>query len=156
MEPLTGKKTLLIFLLSFGLVFAVNGYMIVKAVNTYTGEDADNAYLQGADYNRTLDRRAEQSTLGWNAAIAAERVGKGALRVLVRISGQNLQPLDGLRISGVLRHPADANRDRALALEERGAGVYVATLAHVEPGAWDIVVTAHGHPFDAARPIWLR
>jgi nitrogen fixation protein FixH len=158
LKPLTGKKTLLIALATFGVVFAVNGYMVAKAISTYTGEDADDAYIVGANYNQTLARRAEQAALGWHAAIGAEREGASGVRLVVSVKARDGRPVDRLNISGVLRHPSDAHRDRTITLTETQAGVYAATLEHVAPGSWDVDVHsgAHNRPFDATRTVWLR
>ncbi len=157
-KPLTGRKTFAIVLAIFGIVFAVNGYMVAMAVSTYTGEDENSAYLQGANYNQTLDRRAEQAALGWRATIGAEREQGHGLRVFVSVVGRNGYPVRQLRMLGVLRHPSDASRDRPLILKEEKAGVYAARLDNVASGAWDVVVHAgeHSTPFEATRNLWLR
>lgn len=157
-RPLTGRKTLAILLASFGVVFAVNGYMIARAVGTYSGEDADNAYLQGANFNETLARRAQQARLGWHATIAAGAETNGALRIVVEVADRRDRPVGQLTMAGELRHPSDANRDKRFAITEERPGVYAATLAHVARGAWDVVVNTTGHhpPFEASGRIWLR
>jgi nitrogen fixation protein FixH len=157
-RELTGRKTLAICLVSFGVVFAVNGYMVAQALSTFRGDDENDAYLQGVDYNQTLDRREKQAALGWHAAIGAERQHSDALRIVVSVLDPAGRPVQGLKVSGVLRHPADANRDRALALREQRAGVYVTSLEHVAAGSWSVIVhtQTHNQPFEATRQVWLR
>ena len=57
-----------------------------------------------------------------------------------------LRPLDeagvalpGLSVTGVLRHPADARRDRPIVFGETAPGVYVASDA-ASSGSWTLVV----------------
>jgi len=164
MAPLTGRKTLAILVASFGVVFAVNGYMIAQAVNTFRGEAAStfrgesekDEYLQGIDYNRTLARRAEQKARGWHAAIGAIRVAGGAIQVALDVKARDGSPVSGLKIEGVLRHPSDAHRDLALAFTDAGSGTYRALLQHVSPGVWEVEVRSPNTPFEASRSLWLR
>ena len=165
-KPLTGRRTLAIFLVSFGVVFAVNGYMIAEAVKTFRGEavssfhgeSENDEYLQGVNFNDTLARRAEQKALGWQANIGAARDSRGLVRIELRVKTRAGSPVDGLKLDGVLRHPSDAHRDRPLAFAEKGAGAYEALASHVTPGAWDVEVRSgsRGAPFEASRGIWLQ
>ncbi len=157
-KELTGRGTLMILLASFGIVFAVNGYMAAEAIQTFRGDDEDHAYLQGIDYNLTLDRRAAQRALGWQAAIGAKRDSSGVLHIALSMTGRNGQPLKHLSLDGLLRHPTDANRDRRLHLTETRDGFYSGALAQVTPGAWNLVVEdpSSKTPFEAERSLWLR
>lgn len=164
MKPLTGRKTLAILVASFGVVFAVNGYMIAQAINTFRGEAASNfrgaseadEYLQGINYNETLARRAQQKAMGWQAAIGASREVSGAVRVVLDVRSRDGSPVEGLNIQGVLRHPSDAHRDQVLAFVEKGSGAYQALLTRAAPGAWEVDVRSPNVPFEASRTVWLR
>lgn len=154
-RELTGRKVLIWLVASFAVVFAVNIYFIVIAVQTFRGEDEQKPYLQGVEYNQTLARRAEQEKLGWKASIGAQRLASGAVRVAVTLKQPNGAPETKQNLTGELRHPADETRDRALRLHEAGPGEYVAEIPGVSAGAWDVIVAAQQSPFEASRRLWV-
>lgn len=157
-STLTGSKVLLMMVSFFGIVVAVNSFFIYEAVNTFRGEDAKGAYLQGLDYNTTLDARSAQAALGWRATIGAARDASGTVRIDVDVRERNGLPVAGLRVDGSLDHPSDAERDRDLAFGAAGEGSYRATATNVARGNWEVIVrakAADGTPFEARRRIWL-
>jgi nitrogen fixation protein FixH len=159
MTCLTGTKVVLMMTAFFGVVIAVNGVFIYEAIATFRGEDAKSAYLQGIDYNRTLDARAAQARLGWRATIGATRSRAGVVRVEVALRGVDARPvLESLRVTGSLDHPSDAERDVDLTFQSAGGGVYIGTASGVTPSSWNIVVRAKrpgGTQFEAWRQVSL-
>jgi nitrogen fixation protein FixH len=155
---LTGRVILLWLAGFFGVVIAVDAGFIWASVATYRGEDEQKPYLQGIEYNRTLDRRAEQARLGWTSHIEARRLPSGAVDLVVTLRNAAGAPQSVARLDGELRHPADETRDHPLHLVERRKGEYGAQLSGVSPGAWDVVVsTPQGAvPFEASERLWLR
>jgi nitrogen fixation protein FixH len=154
-KVLTGRKVLFWLVATFAVVIAVNGVFIAEAVRTWPGEDVAHPYLQGNDYNRTLARNAEQAGLGWRAKIAARRESDGVVTVLVSIDARAALPAS-LSMTGFLRHPMDAGRDRPLVFRRTDAHTFACRLSGVSPGAWDVVVNAEqATPFAATRRIWL-
>ncbi len=155
-RTLTGTKILLWLLGTFGVVFAVNGLFIAKAVSTYPGEDVSNPYLQGIDYNRTLSDRAVQAANGWHATISGARTANGRVTISIIVSSRETLPA-GFSLVGELRHPADAERDHKLRFVEPSPGTFVGQAAGVTSGAWDVVVRTNSRvPFEASRRLWLR
>lgn len=154
----TGRHVLAALLLSFAAVVGINGYFIFAAERTYPGEDVSRPYLQGLEYNRILDARARQAALGWHAIIAGARDAQGAAKIVVTLADRSGAPLSGVRLNGMLRHPMNEERDRAIVFETMGSGSYVGRVAHAGAGSWDVVVTVRsGHePFEAKRRIWLH
>lgn len=155
----TGRHILAVLFLSFGAVAGINGYFIVEAERTYPGEDVYRPYLQGLDYNRILNGRARQAALGWRATIGGARDAKGLVTITVMLADKRGAPLPGVELSGMLRHPMDEERDRAIAFEAEGGGGYAGRIAHVDSGSWDVVVTNRSvkdAPFEAKRRIWLH
>ena len=140
----------------FGLIFATNAIFITAAVKTFRGEDEQRPYLQGALYNQTLARRAEQARLGWQAGITARRTLSGNVRVVVQLRQHNGDTQTQASLTGEMRHPADENRDRPLRFSEMSPGIYEAELTGLAPGNWDVLVSNQGHdPFQASRRLWL-
>lgn len=154
-RTLTGRHVLLTLVGTFGVVIAVNAYFVTRAVETYPGEDVQNPYLQGVDYNQTLARHAEQSATDWTATIGASRRTDGAAEITVAIDSHGKPLPQGFAVSGILRHPADAERDQPLRFQASGPNTFAARLANVDRGAWDVSLSASGAPFEASRRIWL-
>ena len=155
-KTLTGRGVSLWLAGFFGLIFATNAIFITAAVKTFRGEDEQRPYLQGVVYNQTLERRAKQAKLGWQARISARREESGKVGIIVELHRRDGQPETGEVMAGELRHPADENLDRPLRFSEMSPGVYQAELAHIAPGNWDVLVSNRGHdPFQASRRLWL-
>lgn len=137
----TGKHVLIAMLAFFATVIAVNGVFITLALQSFPGEDVKRSYLQGLAYNQTLVERRAERALGWRAEVAFAMTAQGpALEAYVRDSGA--QAIDGLRIEGVLRRPAESAHDIALSFSPRGQGRYVASISNLPPGVWDLRATA--------------
>jgi nitrogen fixation protein FixH len=154
---LTGRGVLLWLLAFFGVIIAVNVSFIVASINTFSGEDEREPYLQGIAYNHTLAERSQQEKLKWSATISASRLASGAVRVFVTIVDAQGLPQSQIRLSGELRHPADENRDHAIRLRDVGDGRYEADVKGVAPGAWDVIIeSASSHqPFEAERRLFV-
>ena len=153
---LTGRGMLLWLAGFFGIIFVTNAIFITAAVKTFRGEDEQNPYLQGVAYNQTLEHRAEQAKLGWQASIVARRTASGRVNVTVALHRRDGKPQTQAVMTGELRHPADENRDRPLRFSEISAGIYQAELTDVAPGNWDVLVNSkNGAPFQASRRLWV-
>lgn len=156
-RPLTGRGVLLWLGGFFLVVFAVNAAYIAISIGTFRGEDEQKPYLQGIEYNRTLQRRAEQARLGWTAEIHAERAAGGHVDVVVDLKGRAGRPQTDATLAGELRHPADENRDRTLSLTEIAPGRYRADAGPVQAGFWDVVINggAKDRPFETSARLWV-
>jgi nitrogen fixation protein FixH len=155
---LTGRGILIWLGGFFGVIVAVNVVFIWTSIATYRGEDEQKPYLQGIEFNHTLERRAEQAKLGWTSHIAAQRLASGAVEVIVTLKDASGAPQSVSGLYGELRHPADENRDRALHLVERAKGEYLAQLSGVKAGAWDVMISTPSKdlPFEASERLWVR
>jgi nitrogen fixation protein FixH len=156
---ITGRQVLLMIVAFFGVDVAVNTYFVFAAVNTFRGEDAPGAYLQGLDYNQTLAARTAQARLGWRATIQASRNGSGITIIDVTVVDRDGATISTLSPTGMLQHPSDAHQDRAMTFHPAGDGAYATTLHDVAPGHWNIVIRAKaedGTPFEARRQVWLH
>src|SRR5690242_11403122 len=110
-RKLSGKSVLAILVAFFGLIVGVNAIFIVEAASTFRGEDEQQPYLQGIEYNKTLAKRAEQAKLGWSATLSATRDNSGRLHIDVAIRDRQGQKLRHLRLVSELRHPSDSAHD---------------------------------------------
>lgn len=152
---LTGRGVLLWLLGFFGIILAMNAWYITVSIRTFRGEDEQLPYLQGVTFNQTLARRAAQHSLGWRAEMTAVRQPSGAVRLRLAVRDGDGRPVGGLHLSGVLRHPADENRDHPLSLRPLADGAYEADIGNVAPGAWDALVRDAQRPFETERRLWV-
>jgi nitrogen fixation protein FixH len=158
-RKLSGRDVFLLLTAFFVVIFAVNGIFIAQAVMTFRGEDQQDPYLQGIDFNRTLEREALQKSIGWRASIEGTRTNRGSAEIVVTLKDSRLEPVRHLLLQGMLRHPSDQHRDRAFTLSEISPGAYASRLNGIAAGAWDVVVLTPSKltpPFEAERRLWLR
>lgn len=132
MRGLRGVHVLGVISGFFGVTFAVNGLFIARAVGTFPGEDVKNSYVQGNDYNATLAQRAEQKRLGWEAEAGLEGGSKPVF--VLRLKDATGRPVGGLDATLRWRWIGRDADDAVLALQERGPGEFVGTLATPGPG----------------------
>jgi nitrogen fixation protein FixH len=144
MEPrLTGKHILFILLGAFAVIGAVNAAFIYFALSTGPGEERGASYEVGLRYNNILAEERTQTALQWHHQ---SQIAQGA-RLRVSITDNAGAPVPGLAVTGNFGRPADGNADRSLFFKEVDAGLYEATLGHIEPGSWVLSFTA-----EKARP----
>lgn len=141
----------------FGIVIAVNVFYVGVAISSFPGEDTPKSYAQGLHYNQTLAERAEQRARGWRAIADATRSAEGRVKIAVSIFDSAGKSIHDLKIEGVLRRPAQETGDHVLAF--RGSPeAYVSELSPVDPGRWDLRVTAtdaDGFEFQVEKRVWL-
>lgn len=132
------------FLLFFGVVITVDAIFITMAYRTHPGEDVPRSYVQGLNYNETLERRRVQAELGWTA-----RVNRVDSEVLIEVRDAAGDLVSGLAMAGRLNHRTDTSRDCALTFDERRDGVYVASLPCGGVGSWRLRALNEGEtPFE--------
>ena len=130
-RPLTGRKVLAIFIGAFGIVFAVNFYMMYRAIDGFPGLVVQSSYVAGQGFD---ERRAAQEALGWRMQV---RHDDG---VLVEMIDRGGAALTGLKVRAVIGRPATANEDREVAFSAVSQG-YRAPLT-LAPGIWAVMLTA--------------
>ncbi|MEI9991945.1 MAG: FixH family protein [Rhizomicrobium sp.] len=156
-HPLTGRGVLVWLGVFFACIFAVNVYFIVISVETFRGEDEQKPYLQGIEYNTTLERRAAQARLGWKADVAVQRLKDGHVRIEIGLKDAAGRAPGGAVLAAELRHPADENRDHVLRVVAAGGGRYWADAGNVTSGVWDILLSNDNRrvPFEATARLWV-
>lgn len=132
---ITGWHVLVAMVLFFGVVIGVDALFIAQAYRTFSGEVASNPYEAGLAFNRTLEQRRREASLGWSATVEAA----GGEAVTVRILNRDGAPLDGLSVTGVLERPATETGRQILNFKPVGEGLYRAP-ARLD-GAWDLRAT---------------
>lgn len=139
---LKGWHVLAGLLTFFGMIITANGIFVYLALNTFSGEDVDNAYNRGLAYNEVLDDREKQTALGWTLSLAHDyQTESETLFIRLSIEAKDGLPQRGLSLSGLLRHPTNSHNDKVLTfVEDHGAG-YSAQLDNVKPGQWDVIIS---------------
>lgn len=157
-RELKGWHVLVMLLAFFGVTIGVNSIFVSYALSTFAGEDVDQPYMKGLDYNKTIAAHLAQQKLGWTATLAASRDGTKAVSIELRVEDRGKLAVNGLDVGVTMRHPTNAHLDRDVKLLPKGDGLYQATLANVMPGQWDVIAEGalNGQPsFEAKRRILL-
>lgn len=155
---ITGAHVLWSMIAFFGVIFAVNGVLLTKALSTHSGVVAVEPYRKGLDYNRRIAADECQELLGWSAAVTLD----GGGRLVLEVKEADGRAVDGLVVSATVGRPSTARHDRHVRLDG-GAGRWVAQAGPLEPGAWLVTVEATpaaGHSgseplFRIKRRLWL-
>ena len=116
---ITGRQVLFGFIVSFAVVFAVNGYMVYEALSTFDGLEVSNPYEKGREYNNDLNAMVAQKTLGWTSAINVEDNGRDHdARLVVTFADKNGAPLKLLRIRAGFIRPVVGGMDQSKMMTE--------------------------------------
>ncbi|MDX5367392.1 MAG: FixH family protein [Alphaproteobacteria bacterium] len=144
--PITGWHVLAGFVLFFGIVFGVNGYMIYGALSTFDGIETEGAYQKGRAYNHLLERMDEQRALGWQTALAATPLpGEGhRTRLAIDFRDSEGRPVQDLSVHGTFWRPVAAGADTDAMLREVAPGTYEADFELAHPGNWLVRIAAEG------------
>ena len=153
-ETLTGRRVLAMLVGFFLLIFAVNGVFVYLSLSSHPGTTARDAYREGLEYNRVLERAERQRALGWRAQIVQEG---GTVRLRLRdAAGAAVSGLAGRVHAG---RPATDSEDRILPAVETALGVYEAEGPPFAPGRWTVVFemrNGDGRRFRAEDGITVR
>ncbi len=150
LNPLRGWHVLVMILMFFGVTIGVNATFITLALRTFPGEDVPHSYVQGINFNDTLERRQAQAELGWTARFNAV---EGAL--LLEVIEPGGAPVSGLTLSGSMVHP-DTMQECPLSFARDRAGLYRAALTCETDGRWRVRVSNGGDaPFEVEYELWL-
>lgn len=153
---ISGRHVFAAIAVFFGVVILANAAFIALAIRSFPGESPKKSYLQGLHYNDALAERAAQKALRWRAEVVrAERTGAGG-EIALRLYDASGAPLGGLSVDGVAKRPADDNDDHEISFDDRGGGVYGASVESLAPGVWDLTARAQndaGETFDITSRI---
>jgi nitrogen fixation protein FixH len=151
----TGKHVLFAVIAFFGVIFAVNIAMVTLGIRSFPGEDTKQSYRQGLEYNKTIAAREAQIATGWNADITLQDN-----TITLHISDRTGQTIKGLRVTGVLKHPAETDKDVTLKFAQAASGSYIAPIDKALLGKqWLLLTSAHqtdGPKFNTRNEIWLK
>ena len=138
-RELTGRAVLLWLIAFFGVIFAVNGWLVQAATSTFGGLDTPSSYKAGQMFESEVARAERQQALHWqvDGELRRDRQGEAVLDISVRDAKG--APVTGLTADATLEHPANSRLDHVIHLAKTGAGAFHGeALGH--SGQWDLVV----------------
>ncbi|MBR9834341.1 MAG: FixH family protein [Alphaproteobacteria bacterium] len=135
-EPkLKGRHVLYWMIGFFAVMLTANGIFLYHAITSFPGEDVKKSYLQGLNYNQTLEARAAQAALGWRAELGLQDD-----EIVLRLEDKYAQPLSARPVVGELRRRASQMDDRTLIFAPNVNGTYIAPVEPLEKGQWELRV----------------
>jgi nitrogen fixation protein FixH len=159
---ITGKWVLKAFILSFGVIFAVNGLLTYYALESWSGLETENAYDKGLAHNQTLANAQAQALLGWQVVVLYETVAadgpKRAGVLTVKVRDKQGQAMNGLAGTALLWRPTHEGSDQRAVLAATEAGVYRTEVNVPAAGQWDVrlELTGAGQPYRLRRRIVIK
>ncbi|HXZ68091.1 MAG TPA: FixH family protein [Alphaproteobacteria bacterium] len=139
---LKGWHVLAMLVAFFGVVFAVNGVFIYYALRTHPGDDVQDAYVAGVEYNRELAEKREQRKLGWQASLSVKADARNGEFIEVAFVDAKGEPVLGLKVDAMLRSPVVASQDRPLKFVSTGPGRFRADVNEPPAAQWDLIIEA--------------
>lgn len=140
-EPreLTGRMVLALLLAFFGVIFAVNGVLVHKALSTFGGVETESSYNAGQSFEREVAKAEAQDARHWRIAGEVTRATDGAalLDIVARDAGG--AALTGLDALVSFERPTDRRLDRAIIVSNDGPG-HFRGRATIAAGQWDLVI----------------
>jgi nitrogen fixation protein FixH len=138
-RELTGRKVLLLLVVFFVLVFAVNAVMVHAAISTFGGVDTPSSYKAGQMFEGEVAKAEHQDALHWRVDGRLKRDGEGEAVLDISVRDAQGRPVTGLSADARLAHPADERLDHVIPVARIGAGQFHGE-SRAKPGQWDLVV----------------
>ncbi|MBQ0821422.1 FixH family protein [Microvirga sp. HBU67558] len=136
-RPITGRTVLLYFVTFFGVIFAMNFYMVRVAISSFSGVETESAYKAGLSFKNDVAAAQAQDARHWSVEASLERNGPAG--VIITARDAQGQALAGLGPEIRLAHPTDKRRDVPLEFVEVTPGRFM-SLTPMPEGQWDLVI----------------
>ncbi|MEQ1716721.1 MAG: FixH family protein [Hyphomicrobium sp.] len=157
---ITGRHVLFAMLAFFGIIFAVNAYLMNMALSTHSGVVANEPYRKGLKYNERISASERQADLGWRDEIT---LAAGGDRISIGITDKDGKAVSGLIINATIGRPASGSEDVSVTLAEGSAGRYDATIPRRTAGSYIASIEATDPAqstgdivFRAKERLWLK
>ena len=136
-RPITGRIVLLYFVSFFGIIFAMNFYMVRVAISSFSGVETESAYKAGLSFKNDIAAAQAQDARHWSVEATIQRGDDGGIVITARDARG--QALAGLAPEIRLTHPTDKRRDLPLEFVESMPGRFK-SLSPMPEGRWDLVI----------------
>lgn len=140
-KTLKGHHVLFWLLGFFGLMFVVNGVFLWAALSSFPGEDVRHSYLQGLQFNKTIESFKHQQDMAWKAELGLVEEPDGDV-LIARILDADGLALPSRNVTVELRRAATQDSDILLDMQPVGSGEYRAALPVLTKGAWHVALNA--------------
>lgn len=137
-RPITGRTVLIYFIGFFGIVFAMNFFMVRVAVSSFSGVETESSYKAGLAFKNDVAAAHAQDARHWAVEANLQR-GNEATHVTVTAKDAEARALTGLALEARLAHPTDKRRDVVLQFVEETPGRF-RSLTPMPQGQWDLVI----------------
>ncbi len=157
-KKFTGKHFLISILSFFGVIIGMNIAFVYFATNTWTGLSKENAYVDGLNYNQTIEAAKIQKDLNWQSSLELEVVGSQKL-ISFELKDQDNQSLSGFDVTVKVGRPTLQGYDQTLVLAESRQGKYEATVDLPLNGQWHVSLSATsptGTPFQLEKRFFVK
>jgi len=138
-RELTGRTVLVCFLGFFGVIVAMNAVLIRAATTTFGGIETANAYKVGLAFNREIAAARAQEARHWAVDASLVRTSADDAKLSVTVRDRDGVPPPAMTLVARLAHPADARRDRVVAMRQIAPGVFGGAI-QADPGQWDLSI----------------
>lgn len=138
-REVTGRTVLFCFVGFFGIVAAVNAFMIRAAVTTFAGTETASAYKAGLGYKNEEAAAAAQARLGWQVDGRIARTPSGEVLLTVDVKDKNQSPLYGVAVAAQLTHPLNARLDHTIAMVRSADGGFRGAT-EASAGQWTLTI----------------
>ena len=71
--PITGRMVLLYFVAFFGIIFAMNFYMVRVAISSFSGVETESAYKAGLSFKNDVAAAHAQDARHWTVEASLQR-----------------------------------------------------------------------------------
>ncbi|WP_201861862.1 FixH family protein [Microvirga soli] len=136
-RPITGRTVLLYFVSFFGVIFAMNFYMVRVAISSFSGVETESAYKAGLSFKNDVAAAQAQDSRHWT--IEASLPHGAASDIIITARDAQGHALAGLTPEVRLAHPTDKRRDVILEVVELTPGRFK-SLTPAPEGLWDFVI----------------
>jgi nitrogen fixation protein FixH len=136
-RPITGRTVLLYFVSFFGIIFAMNFYMVRVAISSFSGVETESAYKAGLSFKNDVAAAHAQDARHWSVEAFLQRGEASGITIAARDAKG--QALTGLTPEVRLAHPTDKRRDVVLEFVELTPGQFK-SLTSIPEGQWDLVI----------------
>ncbi|WP_421781371.1 FixH family protein [Kiloniella litopenaei] len=157
-KKFTGKHFLISILSFFGVIIGMNMAFVYFATNTWTGLSKENAYVDGLNYNQTIEAAKLQRELNWQSSLELLPQGTQKL-VSFTLQDQNNQHLSGFDVTVKIGRPTLQGYDQTLVLAESSYGQYGAIVDLPLKGQWHVSLSAtapDGTPFQLEKRFFVK
>ena len=136
-RPITGRTVLIYFLGFFGIVFAMNFYMVRVALSSFSGVETESSYKAGLSFKNDIAAAQAQDARHWSVEATLQRGENPG--VIITARDARGKALSGLTAEVRLAHPTDKRRDLSVEFVELTPGEFK-SLTPMPQGPWDLVI----------------